>query len=365
MNLYKNEKNDRAISKVQHLQAVERVPVHFSDQLDFLGGWLNLDRQLYHLDPDVTLDAQVRFNQSFEGTGILGPNYGVALEPSAFGAEIIFTPENPPWVTTACSNFEDLQDYTAGLKDPDPMFSGCLPLLYQSYFSMRKTTDGAIAPPLGVLASLDVATLLVGMENLCMAIKLAPDTVHGLLGKINRFLINFIETKARLFNVTTVALLDLYGDNAAYLSRDDFMQFVAPYNKAIYEYFKDDGTVCLYHSDGNLGHLIDAIPETGANCLYSFDPHTDLAKFVEAIGDRVCLMGNIDPIRVMRNGTVEEVKGSVRRILEVGMKAKGFVLSTGGELANGTPPENIRAALETAELYGKYEPVRGVRAGPS
>jgi uroporphyrinogen decarboxylase len=175
-----------------------------------------------------------------------------------------------------------------------------------------------------------------------------------LLGTINRFLINFIETKARLFNVIAVGMLDLYGDNAAYLSRNDFMEFVAPYNKAVYDYFRDDRTVCLYHSDGNLSHLIDAIPEMGANCLYSFDPHTDFQRFVEVIGDRVCLMGNVDPIRIMRNGTVEDVKISVRSILEAGKKAKGFVLSTGGELANGTPPENIRAALEVAELCGKY-----------
>lgn len=354
MKLYKNEKNDRNIWKAQHFEAVDSVPVHFSDQLDFLGGWLNLDRQMYHLDPGVTLEAQVRFNQCFDGTGILGPNYGVALEASAFGAEIIFTKENPPWVATACGDYEDLPDYVAHLRDPDPLFSGYLPLLYQSYFSMRKATDGAIAPPLGVIASLDVATLLVGMESLCVAIKLNPDMVHQLLDRINRFLINFIEMKARLFGVTAVGVLDLYGDNAAYLSRRDFMEFAAPYNKAVYDYFRNDRTVCLYHSDGNLGHLIDAIPEMGANCLYSFDPHTDMQRFVEVIGDRVCLVGNIDPIRVMRNGTVEEVKTSVRSILEAGKKAKGFVLSTGGELANGTPPENIRAALETADLYGKY-----------
>jgi uroporphyrinogen decarboxylase len=309
---------------------------------------------MYHIDSDVVLDAQVRFNQSFNGTGILGPNFGVSLETSAFGAQIIFAKENPPWVVTACKDYEDLESYVANLKDPDPLFSGYLPLFYQSYFSMRKAAEDAIAPPLGVIASLDVATLLVGMENLSIAIKLIPATVHELLSKINRFLINFIETKARLFNVTAVNVLDLYGDNAAYLSRIDFMEFVAPYNKAVYDYFRSDRTVCLYHSDGNLGHLIDAIPEMGVNCLYSFDPHTDLQRFVSAIGDRVCLIGNVDPIRVMRNGTVAEVKHSIRSILEVGKKAKGFVLSTGGELANGTPPENIRAALEAAELYGKY-----------
>jgi len=354
MNLYKNEKNDRNIWKAQHREAVDTVPVHFSDQLDFLGGWLNLDRQLYHLNPEVTLDAQARFNKCFDGAGIVGPNYGVALETSAFGARIIFTKENPPWVATACPDYEDLPDYVANLWDPDPLFSGYLPLFYQSYFSMCKAADGAISPPLGVIASLDVATLLVGMENLSLAIKLLPETVHRLLDKINRFLVNFIETKARLFNVTTVEVLDLYGDNAAYLSREDFEEFVAPYNKAVYDYFRDDETVCLYHCDGSMGHLINAIPQMGANCLYSFDPHTDVQKFVEAIGDRVCLVGNIDPIRVMRNGTVEEVKNSVKRILEAGKKAKGFVLSTGGELANGTPPENIHAALEAAELYGKY-----------
>lgn len=355
MNLYQNERNKKNIAKAQHLEKVDHVPVHLSDQLDFLGGWLDIDRQMYHLDAEIMLNAQSEFNKRFNGTGILGPNFGVALEPSAFGAEVRFTKENPPWVVEACKDFDDMEEYVDGLKDPDPLFSGYLPLFYQNYFYMRKMTEGAVGAPLGIIAAVDVASLLVGMENLCLAIKLNPDVVHKLMGKVNKFLINFIETKARVFEVKAVDSIELYGDNAAFMSRDDFKEFVLPYNKEIYDYFKNDRSVCLYHCDGDLGHLIDLIPDMGVNCLYSFDAHTDLQKFVETIGDKVCLIGNIDPIRVLRNGTTENIRQETKRLLDIGKKAKGFVLSTGGEVANGTPPENIDALLEIVNKYGNID----------
>lgn len=355
MNVYSNEKNSCNILKAQRLEKIECVPIHFSDQLDFLGGWLGIDRQLYHLNAEIMLNAQIKFNERFSGTGILGPNFGVALEASSFGAEIRFTKENPPWVIEVCKNYDDLADYVNHLKEPNPLFHGLLPLFYQNYFYFQKITNNKVAPPMGVLASFDVASLLVGMENLCLAVKLDPETAHKLLSKINKFLINFIETKAKLFGVSDIEVIDIYGDNSAFLSRDDFKEFVLPYNKAIYDYFANDKSIKLYHCDGEMDHLINLIPQMGCNCLYSFDAHTDLQKFVDQIRNEVCLIGNIDPIKVLRNGTVEDVKIESKRLLEIGKKAKGFVLSTGGELANGTPEENIDALIETVSIYGKND----------
>jgi uroporphyrinogen decarboxylase len=355
MNLYLKQKNSTNLAKALRREKVECVPVLLSDQLNFLGGWLNLDGEAYHLDAKIMLDAQIEFNKRFQGTGILGPNFGVCLEPSAFGAKIKFSKIDPPWVIKMCEEFDDLKEYVNQLKEPNPMFDGYLPLFYQTYFHMNNLADDQLEAPLGVIASFDIAALLVGLDNLFLSVKLEPETAHKLLGKINRFLINFIETKAKLFGVTKFEIIDIYGDYAGYLSREDFMEFIAPYNKEIYNYFSGGPkTVNWYHCDGTLGHLIDLIPETGCNCLYSFDPYTDIDKFIDKIGDKVSLVGNIDPINVLRNGTTEEVQTKCKEIIQKGKRAEGFVMSAGGELVHGTPPENIDILLEAVKLYGKY-----------
>jgi len=354
MNLYLNEKNSTNIKKAYKLQKVDKVPVYFSDQLDFLHGFLGIECDLYHINAEIMLNSQAEFNKRFKGTGILGPNFGVMIEPSAFGAGVVINKQNPPWVLEMCRDFDELDQFVESLEDPDPRYSGQLPLFYQTYFYMKHMAGDALEAPVGVLASIDVASLLIGIENLCVAMKLNPEAAHKLLAKINRFLINFIEAKAETFGVKKIEVIDLYGDNAGYLSRSDFEEFVLPYNKQIYDYFSDGDSVNLYHCDGPLGHLIDLIPQMNCNCLYSFDSTTDLSLFVNKIGDRVCLVGNIPPVKVLRNGTPEQVKEKCRSLIETGKKARGFVLSAGGELANGTPPENIDAVLEAAEEYGIY-----------
>lgn len=355
LDLYPNENNSNLIKMAQHMYRVDRIPVTFSDQLDFLSGWMGIECELYHLDAEIMLKAQIEFNKRFSGTGIMGPNFGVALEPSAFGAEIRFTGTTPPWVIRMCEDFDELENFVDVLHDPNPSFAGYLPLFYQTWFYMNKMTDGGISAPLGVLSSFDTAALLVGLDNLCLAIKLNPDIAHKLLSKISRFLIRFIECKIKLFKPVSIEIIDVYGDYAAYVSREDFMEFIVPYNKSIYDSFSCADTVKLYHCDGKLEHLIDLIPGMGCNCLYSFDPHTDLKKFVDLLGDKMCLMGNIDPIRVLRNGTVKEVEEECKRLLEIGKRAKGFILTSGGELANGTPEENIDAVLRTVKTYGRRE----------
>ena len=349
MNLYINETNKSLKLKAYKRMPTESTAVDFSNQLNFMNGWRDIPCDVYHFDAKVMLSGQAEFNKRFDGTGILGPNFGVALEPSAFGAKILYSDKNPPWVIEMCRDYDAIEDFVTGLKVPHPMLDGQLPLFYQTFNYMQHLADGALGAPSGVIASFDVASLLISMENLSMLIKLNPDLAHRLIETVNSFLIDFIEAKCEYFDVDNLVIVDLYGDNAGYISADDFREFVLPYNKKIYDYFGGKDTINLWHCDGTLGHLMDLIPEMGCNCLYSFDPHTPLSTFVDRIGDRVCLVGNLDPIRLVRNGTPDEVYAGCLEQLEIGKRAAGFVLSTGGELTHGTPEANIDAILRAVK----------------
>jgi uroporphyrinogen decarboxylase len=219
---------------------------------------------------------------------------------------------------------------------------------------MQKMTDGQLAPPIGTIAGIDIAALMFGFDNICLAMKLYPEATHTYFSKLNQFLINYIELRIELYGVKSMPIVDLYGDFAAYLSEADFREFVLPYNKQIYDYFSEEDSVRLYHTDGPCRHLKQGLVDMGVTCLYNFDPETDLAEYVEEIGDRVCLIGNMHPVPIIRNGTEEDVYNEAKRLIEVGKKAKGFVLGLGGELPNGTPPENIDALLRALDDFGAY-----------
>lgn len=131
MRLYLDEKNSADIKKAYKLQKVDKVPVYFSDQLDFLHGFLGMDCDLYHINAEIMLNSQIEFNKRFRGTGILGPNFGVAIEPSAFGAQVLINKQNPPWVMEMCHDFEELDDYVQNLKDPEKQASKRKGLCYR------------------------------------------------------------------------------------------------------------------------------------------------------------------------------------------------------------------------------------------
>jgi uroporphyrinogen decarboxylase len=348
-----NPENERRIEVAWRHGLTDRVPVDFgmADQCDFLGGWLGFDRRQYHLNPAVMLDAQLAFRKRFRGLGIIGPNYGAVVEPSLFGLKIIFPRDNPPWSVPAMKDPDDLGEYLRAWEAPDPAFAGILPLVYQTFYYMRDKVGDAVGAPLGVLGPWDTAAQLMETGNLCIATKLYPELVHELLRRITDTILQTTEVKREVLKPEVTSML-VAEDTVSSLSPEGFEEFVMPYTGRI---FKEVGApVNLWHCDGKLGHLVHLIPRMGVNVLVSFDPHTDLSVFKQKIGRSVALSGNIAPLAVMRYGTPGQVRAEVKRQMEIGKAGGGYLLDTGGELPNGTPPENIDALLDAAEEFGAY-----------
>ena len=66
------------------------------------------------------------------------------------------------------------------------------------------------------------------------------------------------------------------------------------------------------------------------------------------------VIGNIDPVGILRNGTPETVTKAVTELLESCSKYPGFLLSSGCDIPPLTPLENLQAFFDAAEaFYGK------------
>jgi uroporphyrinogen decarboxylase len=103
-----------------------------------------------------------------------------------------------------------------------------------------------------------------------------------------------------------------------------------------------------------MDHVVDLLPEMGVTVLLMFDPKNDIGFYKKEIGDRVALKGNVNPLKFLRFGTPETVKAEVKRQLDAAKEGGGYIVSTGGEMGDGTPDENIFALIEAVEEYGKY-----------
>ena len=127
-------------------------------------------------------------------------------------------------------------------------------------------------------------------------------------------------------------------DLPSMLSPRQYLEFVAPYHRRLFEAFPN--AVKFLHNDGDAAHLIEVLPECGMD-IWHLGPRVPIEAAKARIGTRVALMGNLDPLRVALQGSDEVFEAECRRILAVASPGGGFVFSTGGELSPGTAPERL------------------------
>jgi uroporphyrinogen decarboxylase len=89
---------------------------------------------------------------------------------------------------------------------------------------------------------------------------------------------------------------------------------------------------------------------TGAKA-YHFGNAISMVETLEQCPDDVLVMGNIDPVRIMRMMTPAQIKREVTSLLKQTGHFPNFVLSTGCDIPPHVPEENIRAYYDALSEY--------------
>jgi uroporphyrinogen decarboxylase len=116
------------------------------------------------------------------------------------------------------------------------------------------------------------------------------------------------------------------------------------------------GLKVVRHSDGNLWQLLDILLDTGYDGLNPLEPHAsmDLKRVKQYCGDRICLLGNIDCLELLPDGTPEQVDAAVRQAIEDAGAGGGLIICSSNSLHPGVNPENCIAMFEATRKYGVY-----------
>jgi uroporphyrinogen decarboxylase len=149
---------------------------------------------------------------------------------------------------------------------------------------------------------------------------------------------------------------DIADSNFPLISPDQFKEFVNRHNRQIVDKAHSKGLKVVRHSDGNLWSLIDILLESGYDGLNPLEPQADmgLKKVKDYCGDRICLLGNIDCIDLLPNGTTQEVDAAVERAIQDAGKGGGLIICSSNSLHPGVKPQNCIAMFQAVHKYGKY-----------
>ena len=144
----------------------------------------------------------------------------------------------------------------------------------------------------------------------------------------------------------------------SFISPGLYRDLIAPAQAVLVAAARAGGVPSYCHTCGAIGDRLEAIIDTGFDGIECLDPpplgNVELADAVRRIGQRAFIKGNIDPVHVLLQGTPAQIHTDVIRRLEIGMTARGFILSTACAIAPETPAAHVALLRELVERYGVY-----------
>ncbi|MBS7617028.1 hypothetical protein KEJ25_00175, partial [Candidatus Bathyarchaeota archaeon] len=144
-----------------------------------------------------------------------------------------------------------------------------------------------------------------------------------------------------------------YGNKIGpWCSPEMFRRFIKPALKSQCDAFKRRGAFAILHSDGNITPILSDVVDAGINAYQGIDVTAGMSlKWVKQnYGDRICLVGNVDP-RVLEFGKQEDVIAEVERCIREGGR-RGHILSASANISINTNAENFLLMVDYAKKRG-------------
>ncbi|MEI6567470.1 MAG: uroporphyrinogen decarboxylase family protein, partial [Verrucomicrobiota bacterium] len=304
----------------------------------------------FYLDPELWLQAHLKIHREFPDI-IFFPSwwmeYGMAAEPSALGAKIKFWPENTPSECHALHTIEDLEK----LPEYDVKTDAFMALTLHRIQSQRQRIldQGEVLPVVTSRGPLCTAGFVRGTTDLMMDILEKPEWAHKLIDLSTRLIIDWLKAQAEAMGPTVEGIFIL-DDIVGFLSPSHYKEFAHPYLKRICDAFPTDW-VKIYHNDANVNACLEHIPDCGFHVL-NWGKQTDIADVKRRVGNRLCLMGNVNPLEIGVRGTPEQVHAATLAVLEKSA-GENIILSLGGGVSPGMPRQNILAMQQALAEFNK------------
>jgi uroporphyrinogen decarboxylase len=168
-----------------------------------------------------------------------------------------------------------------------------------------------------------------------------------------------IETAKYMMDLGAEALVvyDDYGHKTGpFISPKDFRKYVYPCLKEFTRTCHNRKVKVLLHSDGNLNQILEDIVDAGIDALHPWEPQAnmDIIEGKKRYGNKICVVGNVDPMYTLSEAPVEKVREEVLKLLRNVAPGGGYILSSGHSVHPRVKYENLMEMMKTVQKYGNY-----------
>lgn len=268
----------------------------------------------------------------------------LSVEAEAFGAPVRYSEYENPTVSgsiaATAEEIDALEVPQAGSKRTAEVLR-CAELC-GAQFGDRPVFGGIIGP-------FSLAGRLADMTEIMILAAMEPDTAHALLNKTAAFLAEY----AKALKAAGVNGLVIAEPAAGLLSPEMCREFAADYLKKIIGAVQDDEFMIILHNCGNAAdRQLPALLSTGAAALHLGNA-VSLPELLPQMPGGTLLMGNIDPVGILKNGTPETVYEKTMALLNATAQWRNYVLSSGCDVPPGVGMENIHAFFRAKDDYNR------------
>jgi MtaA/CmuA family methyltransferase len=320
---------------------VDRLPV-MPITMQFACDLIGATYRDYATDCRVLAEGQVRVAEQFD-FDYVNTMSDPAREAADCGAGVEFFENSPAALLEERSLLDD-KAKLARLQMPDPlngprMRNGVEAVaLLRDRVGRDKIVEGWVEGPCAEAADLR------GINTLMLDFFDDPAFVRDLFEFV-------VEMELRFAGAQVAAGADVVGigDAAASLVGPKiYHEFVWPFEKRLVAGLRALGARVRLHICGNTRFCLEDMARLGCD-IVDLDSLSPLAEARERMGPRQILLGNLNPVTVLREGTREEVT----RALEECHRAAGaaYIVGAGCEIPRDTPAENVVALADYARSH--------------
>jgi MtaA/CmuA family methyltransferase len=292
----------------------------------------------YATDYHVLADAQVRTAETFDFDHVSA--IAETREAPDCGAVVEYFDDQPPSVVESQALLAD-KGVLARLEIPDPhegprMHDRIKGIeLLKEHAGGEKVVEGWIEGPCGASADLR------GINTLMLDFYDDPAFVRDVFAYTVEVGLGFaraqIEAGADIIGI---------GDPAASLVGPKiYEEFVWPWEKKMVDGLHALGALARLHICGNTRHILKGMGSLGCD-IVDLDTAAPLGEARTAMGADQVLLGNIDPVRDLRDGTPESVYAAMAECHR--QAGPRFIAGAGCEVTRDTPAANLHAMVRYA-----------------
>jgi len=335
-NRMKGKERIRAYVRGEQVDRLPYMPIVMS----FAAQGIKAKYKDFTTDYRLIAEGQIVFADRF-GADHVSVISDPAVESSDLGQAVIWYENEPPANDESCSLLLD-KAVLAHLKQVKPEDGRRMSNRISAVSALADRVGADLLVEGWVEGPCAEASDLRGLSRLMMDFYDDPAFIRDLLTFTTVLGVSF--AKAQIAAGATVIGV---GDAASSLMGPEiFEEFIRDHHRAYVDAIHAGGALARLHICGNTTALMPLLKDVPYDII-DLDHLASVSRSRAALGPDRILLGHLDTVAVMRDGTPDTVRQALARVLnEAG--GSNYIVSAGCEIPRDTPEANFRAMLDFA-----------------